>query len=543
MRATALLFAFVAFGPAMAQPTVVQQGKPFSKSMKGASGDIFTVVDGIFSSHGRHLLFVEEGLTPKVVRLDALLQPNEELVLKDHVVDGVKWTGVMPLVEGNRMRVLLVSTTKKGSEYAIGEVSADGSIMLKGIRRIAGFDIPYANDPSHTMAARPLPDPILFTRGLGYAQNERIVRSTDGGHFLLNHFTHKGKGNKRVGLAFLDKDMTTSWESVTELPFEDIKSTIHQIAVDEEGTVRLLVYVFNCKGEESLGDKNCHELHLVTITESGKSVSAVLIDKDFVSSARMLPRAKGRVTVALRYGALTGQPGVVMSFDPADPKLKPTPVVAQRLASIRRTKLMAYGDPAADPRKPPARSAKVPDEIVDLFATPQGDLRVVETFLETNFPLQMGEAIAMRQLSGSVRVSQILANDSIGWQRIVDRALMTTAGQPYQGSVAIPMDKSMLLLHGHTPRGYEAILRAGAEAGGTKELKPAEPHVLKAVIVDDQGSVQREGTALMMDEALLPCPMGVVLDWGGTKALVKSFDRGTQYRFTVIDLGKLGEEK
>ena len=67
--------------------------------------------------------------------------------------------------------------------------------------------------------------------------------------------------------------------------------------------------------------------------------------------------------------------------------------------------------------------------------------------------------------------------------------------------------------------------------------------MLKAVIVDDQGSVQREGTALMMDEALLPCPMGVVLDWGGTKALVKSFDRGTQYRFTVIDLGKLGEEK
>jgi hypothetical protein len=526
-----------------AQAALVQQGKPFNKSLKGASGDIFTVVDGIFSSEKGHLLYVEEGLTPKMVRLDAQLQPNEELSLKDHLADGVKWTGVMPIIDGERLVVLLVSTTKKGSEFAIGEVSTGGTLALNSVRRIAGCDFPYSNDPSNTMPARPLPDPILFTRGLAYAQNERLIRSTDGGHFLLNHFTNKGKGNKRVALAWLDKEMTVRWESTVELPFEDAKSTIHQIAVDEEGIVRLLVYVFNCKGEESLGDKNCHELHLATITESGKAVSSVLIDKDFVSSARILPRPKGRVTVALRYGSLTGQPGMVMSFDPADPKLKPTPIVAQRLASIRRAKLMAYGDPAADPRKPPARSAKVPDEIVDLFATTQGDLRVVETFLETQFPLPMGDAIAMRQIGGSVRVSQVLPNDSIGWQKVIDRAHMTTAGQPYQGSVAVPMEKSLLLLHGHTPRGYEAILRAGMEAGATKELKPAEPHVLKAVLINEKGEALREGTALLMDEEFVPCPMGVVLDWGGTKALVKSYDRGTQYRFSVIDLGKLGEEK
>ncbi len=543
MRRSAILPALLAITNALAQPTLVQHGKPFSKSLKGASGDILTVVDGLFAADGRHVLYVEEGLTPKAVRLDAQLQPGEELVLKDVAIDGVKWTGVMPLVDRQRMRVLLVSATKKGSEFAIGDVAADGALQLKAVRRIAGFELPYANDPSNTMASRPLPDPILFTRGLAYAQNERIVRAPDGSHALLNHFTHKGKGNKRLGLAWLDKELTALWESTVELPFEDAKSTIHQVAVDDEGVVRLLLYVFNCKSEESLGDKNCHELHLVTIAERGKSVSTVLIDKDFVSSARILPRPKGKVAVALRYGALTGQPGLVMTFDPADPKLKPTPLTAQRLPSIRKARLMAFGDPAADPRKPPARTAKVPDEVVMLYSTPEGELRVVETFLENQFPLPMGEAIAMRQLSGSVRVSQVLPNDSLGWQKVVDRALMTTAGQAYQGSVAVPMEKSMLLLHGHTPRGYEGILRSGNEAAGTKELRPAEPQVLKAAFIGDKGELLREGTALLMDDGFVPCPMGMVLDWGGTKALVKSHDRGTQYRFSVIDLGRLGEEK
>lgn len=525
-----------------AQPTLVQHGKPFSKSLKGASGDILTVVDGLFRGDGRHVLYVEEGLTPKVVRLDAQLQPNEELVLKDHLADGVKWTAVMPLVEGKRMRVLLVSATKKGSDFAVADVATDGALAISAIKRITGFQMPYANDPSNTMAARPLPDPILFTRGLAYAQNERIVRPPSASHLLLNHCTHNGKENKRVGLAWLDKDMTTLWEATAELPFEDSKSTIHQITVDDEGTVRLLVYVFNCKSEEQLGDKNCHELHLATITERGKAVSTVLIDKDFVSSARILPRPKGKVAVALRYGSLTGQPGLVMTFDPADPKLKPTPVVSQRLPSIRKAKLLAYGDPAADPRKPPSRTAKVADDIVDLLPAADGGLRVVETFLEQQFPLQMGDAIAMRHLGGSVRVSQVLPNDSIGWQRVVDRALMTTAGQAYEGSVAVPMDKGLLLLHGHTPRGYEGILRAGSEAAGTKELRPAEPQVLKAAFLNDQGEVQRQGTALMMEDGYVPCPMGIVLDWGGTQALVKSYDRGTGYRFSAIDLGKLGDE-
>ena len=519
---------------------MVQQGKPFSKVLKGSSGDLFTVVDGLFAADGRHVLYAEEGLTPKVVRLDALLQPTEELVLKDMLIDGLKWTGVAPVVVNNELHCLLVSNGKKSAEYGIGTVNTSGALSITGFRKLASFELPYVNDPAHTLAERPLPDPILFTHGLAYAQQERIVRSTDG-FYLLNHFTHNGKGNKRFFFAYLDKDFDVLWNGSVELPYEDAKSSIHQIVLAPDGVIRLLTYVFQCKSEEQLGDKNCHELHLTTITESGKTVSDILLDKDFVSSARMLERDKGRITLALRYGSLTGQPGMVVTFDPADPKLKPVPLIPQRLPSIHKAKLMAYGDPTADPRKAVSRTAKVPDEIVDLLPASDGGTTVVETFLENAFPLQMAEAIAMRHLSGPVRVTHVLPNDSLGWQKVIDRALMTTAGQGYEGSEVMTGAGGLLLLHGHTPKGYEAILRAGTEATGEKGSMPAEPHVLKAVIVDKEGQVTSEGTALMMEEAFVPCPMGVLLEPGGTKALVKSYDRGTQYRFSVIDLAKLGQ--
>lgn len=525
---------------ASAQPTVVQQGKPFERSLKGASGDIVTVVDGLFNADGRHLLYIEEGLTPKLVRLDAMLQPTEEVILKDQLIDGLKWTGVMPLVSDGKMQVLLVSATKKGSEFGIAEAGTNGGLAINGFRRLAAFDIPYVNDPANTMAARPLPDPILFSLGLAYVQKERLIESPDGKHHLLNHSTHHAKGMKRLALAWLDKDLTRSWESTIELPYEDAKSRIHQTLVSNDGTVRLLTYVFPCTGDGQMADKNCHELHLTTIAENGKAVSDVLIEKDFISSARMLDRADGKVAVALRYGSLTGQPGLVMTFDPGDPKLKPTPVASQRLPSIRKAKLPAYGDPTADPRKPLARTAKVPDEIVALLPAPDGGMRVAETFLEYQFPLQMSDAIAMRHLSGSLRVSQVLPNDSIGWQKEIDRALMTTAGQAYDGSVVLEMKDGLLLLHNHTPRGYDAILKTGAAAN--EKSPPEEPQVLKAVFLGDDGTVKREGTALMMVDAFIPCPMGTVIEWGGTRALVKSYDRGNQYRFTVIDLAKLGAE-
>ena len=172
------LFLLVLF--ASAQATVVTQGKSFSKVLKGSTGDLFTVVCGSFAKDGRHLLYVEEGLTPKVVRLDAQLVPSEELALKDLVIDGVKWTGVTGIVENGALRCLLVSNGKKSAEYGIGTVNANGPLAITGLRKLAAFDLNYVNDPAFTMVSRPLPDPILFTRGLAYVQKERLIASPDG---------------------------------------------------------------------------------------------------------------------------------------------------------------------------------------------------------------------------------------------------------------------------------------------------------------------------------------------------------------------------
>src|SRR5690606_26313039 len=188
MHRAFLIAALLAHFTIAAQPTVVQQGKPFERLLKGSSGDILTVVDGLFAEDGRHLLYMEEGLTPKAVRLDALLQPTEELVLKDVMLDGLKWTGVRTVIRDGRLHVLLVSAGKKGCEFGTAEVGP--GLALQGLHRLAAFEIPYANEPVNTMAMRPLPDPILFTRGLAYAQTERLVSSPDGQHHLLNHYTH-----------------------------------------------------------------------------------------------------------------------------------------------------------------------------------------------------------------------------------------------------------------------------------------------------------------------------------------------------------------
>jgi hypothetical protein len=541
IRASLPLFCCLLTTTTIAQATLLQRGDPFTKALKGSTGDLLTVVDGIFAADGHHILFVEEALTPKVLRLDDKLLPAEELVLKDVLVDGGKWTAVRPFVSGGTMRCLFVNTMKKESTFGVGKINTDGALSVEGIRTLATFDLPYTNDPAHTMVVRPMPDPILFTRGLAFAQQERLIASPDGGHYLLNHFSHKGKVNKRISFACLDRDLNTVWEGSVELPIADAKSTIHQITLGNDGTIHVLSYLFQCKSEEQMGDKNCHELHLSIISGKGKEVRHMLLEKGFVSSARLIERGDGRLAVALRYGALTGTPGLLMSFDPADPKLKPTPIAMQRLPSIRKTRLMAFGDPAADPRKPPSRTAKVPNDIVALYETADGGLRVVETFLDPLFQLPYGDAIAIRTLSGHLRMSHVGGNDSITWQREVPRVLMTTAGLAYQGSVVVRGDAGTWLFHGHTPRGYEAILRAGAEAGSSRTGVMEEPQVLHAVLVNDQGEVLREGTVLLMDEGFVPCPMGILLEPGGTRALVKLYDRGATYRFALVDLGKLGE--
>ncbi|MBK6756090.1 MAG: hypothetical protein IPG69_21490 [Flavobacteriales bacterium] len=51
------------------------------------------MVDGVLPTDGR-LALCGGGPAHKVVRLDAQLQPTEEVVLKDVLMDGVKWNGV-----------------------------------------------------------------------------------------------------------------------------------------------------------------------------------------------------------------------------------------------------------------------------------------------------------------------------------------------------------------------------------------------------------------------------------------------------------------
>lgn len=535
---TLLLFCAFAL---QAQPTVLQMGDPFERSLKGSTGDLLTVVDGLFAKDGRHVLFVEEGLTPKLMRLDAKLLPAEELVLKDVMDDAQKWTAVRPIVKDGTMRCLMVSSTKKGSSFGLVDVRTEGGLALGPVRRLAAFDLPHVNDPSHTMVLRPLPDPILFTRGLAFAQHERLITSPDGRMHLLSLHSHGAKGNKRFAFACLDDGHEVLWEGAVELSYADASSSIHQIQLGNDGTIRLLTYLFPCKAEQ-LGDKNCHELHLTTIADKGKSVKDQLIEKGFVSSARMLERDKGRLAIALRYGALTGIPGVVLSFDPADAKIKPTALASQRLPSIRKTRLPAFGDPTADPRKPLPRTAKVPNEVVALMPAPDGGMIVVETYLDHAFQLPMGEAIAIRQLSGNVRMSHIQTNDSVGWQHDLQRTLMTSAGLTYQGSNVVRTNDSYLLFHNHTPRGYEAILQAGSQAGADKSLAPAEPQVLRAASIHSNGELIRQGTALIGEKDFVPCPSGILLEPGGDRALTKLYDRGTGYRFALLDMGRLGEE-
>lgn len=542
LRSCILAAAFLAIVPAHSQSPVT--GKPFTRSIKGAAGDLITVVDGVFLKDGRPMLYIEEGLTHKVARLDAQLVPSEEVVLKDVMLDGLKWNGVAPIVQGGTMHCLLVSNGKKGAEYGIGTINAEGALSIIGFRRITSFEPPYSTDPTHTLARRPQPDPILFSMGLAYAQDERIIRSSDG-HYLLNHYTHNGKGNKRLYFACLGSDLGVQWSGSAELPYLDVNSAIHQISLADDGTIHLLTYVFPCKGEEKVSDKLCHEIHFTTISEQGKTVKDILLEKDFVASARFCEREGGRVALALRYGSLTGQPGVVATFDPADPKLKPTPLLDQRLPSIRKSKLMAYGNMEPGDKKPVSRTAKLPDEIVDILPAWDGGLLVVETYLDNAYQLPMGEMIAIRRLSGPVRVSYVAANDSIKWQKELDRAFMTTAGQAYE-TVSIAMDGSgVTLAYDHTPRGMAGILASGNvppddEKKGKME-GPAEPGVMKIARLDRGGAVVAEGTALSNEGGMLPCPMSLLLDGTGQRALVKSHDRGTTYTFSAIDLTKVGQ--
>ncbi|MBL7951640.1 MAG: hypothetical protein JNM62_07960 [Flavobacteriales bacterium] len=550
LRYILLLLAFGITAIAHGQTAKLQVGQPFQRVAKDASGDVYAVMGGIMVGDKEGLFYVEDNMVQKVVRVDGQMKLAEELVLKNIAFDAAVWNGVAPIVVDGTLHCLLASNTKKTTDFAIAQVDARGAPALGVIKRVASSEILFNNDPTTSLPYRPVPDPILFSKGLKYAHAERIIASPDGQHFLLNTYTNDQKGNKRIWCSYLDKEFTELWSATATLPYGDDKSRIHQISLANDGTIHLLAYLFPCETEAQQSDKLCHETHLTTLTERGKTVKDILVDKDFVSSARLCERDGGKVSMAIRYGSLTGQPGWVLTFDPMDAKLKTTPLVDQRITSIKKTKLMAYGSIEPGAKKGvPSKTAKVPNEIVQLIAAWDG-LVLVETFLETAFEVPMGEAIAMRRLGGDVRTSFIAANDSIKWQHIAERAFMTTAGQSYDGVDVHLNANGLTLLYDHTPKGLDAILRSGQapvtegeEKKGKKEkiAAPAESGVLKAITLDPRGTVVAEGTALIHPDGFMPCPEGSVEGASGKVYLVKTFDRKNSYSFALIDASIVGK--
>lgn len=534
----------------LGQSTEPPTGKPFSRPVKDTHADLYAVMNGQFTGNNEAILHVEDNTVQKIVRVDGQLNPAAELVLKDLPFDAALWNGVASFVADGTLYCLLASNTKKATDLAIAQVESDGAPRLGVIKRAASSGILFKSDPTNTLPYRPQPDPILLSKGLQYAQQERIIAAPDGQHYLLNNHTFDEKGNKRFWFAYLDKEFTQLWTGTATLPYADATSRIHQISLANDGTIHLLAYVFACPSEEQQSDKLCHELRLTTIRDQGKTVTDLLVDKDFVSSARLCERDGGKLSMAIRYGALTGQPGWVITFDPAEKKLKPTPLVNQRIPSIRKAKLMGYGSIEAGAKKGTAsRTAKIPNEVVALHPAWDG-LVVVETFLETALEVPVGEAIAIRRLGGDVRTSYVGANDSIQWQHTAERAFMTTAGQSYDGVGVHLGANGLTLLYDHTPKGLEAILRSGSapvsegeEKKGKKDkpAAPAEAGVLKVITLDPRGGVVAQGSALRHPDGLMPCPFGSVADPSGKHFLVKSFDRNNSYTFSLIDSSTVGQ--
>lgn len=519
------------------QEPAMRAGTAYAKAVKGLEGDVQLVANGITDLNGRPVFFVMEGNGYKAVRLGPELTPTEELPLNQQTFEGAKWDAVTSLVVDDQLQVLFVSNTKKSAEYGIGELGTDGPLAIRGFKRIIAFDRPNVFDPGNTTCRKTLPDLILFDSGAAYDQGERLVASPDGQHFLLNQYTALGKGNKRFWFACLDKTFKPLWSGSVELPFDDVNSDIHQIALDDRGRILLLTYLF-CGDPDRQGDKLCHETHLTVIGGQGARVKDLLLDKDFVSSARILPKADGKVLVAMRYGALTGIPGTVLSIDTAMAKLKPTPLVDQRVPTIRKIKLGTFGMPDdGSGRKPGGgRAQKVPDEVIELMPAWKGGTLLLEGFRDQDLEVQMGEATVMRTLHGAVRATYLDAKDSIRWQHVVDRAFMTTAGEAYGSAAFKLLEDGLLLAYNNTPGGIAAIGASYAEMGGRKKDRPpVEKSELKLALIPAAGGAPVERTCGSPEGDFTLCPMTMVRSRSGDRLWIKAFDRGTQHRFHELD--------
>ena len=409
---------------------------------------------------------------------------------------------------------------------------------------MATFEGTNTYDPEVTTSRKSLPDFIIYDNGMAYDQQERIVRSPDGAHFLLNYYTRDTKGNKKLWYNCLDKNFKSEWAGVKDLPFPDLRSKVHQIALDNSGRILLLTYVFTCASEERMSDKQCHEMHLTAISAQGAKMKDMLIDKNFVSSARFCAMNDGKIMLGVRYGALTGEPGVLLQIDTAITKLKPTPLVDQRVATIRKVKLTTFGAPATDPKKKTTATratAKVPDEVVDVLPAWDGGALLIEEFHDPEMQVSIGDGVAMRHLNGALRATYVDAHDSIRWQQTVDRSFMTTAGEPYESIGYALNDEGLLLFFNNTPGGLAAIIApAEPEDDSKKKDKKdkapmAEPSALHAAMISRDGKVIAEKSIALPPTGFTECPMSLVTNADHSAAWISAFDRDKSHTYIEVD--------
>ncbi len=521
----------------------LKPGTAYTKSVKGLAGDVQLVANGTTDLNGMPVIFMMEGNGYKAVRLGADLKPTEELGLNQQTFDGAKWDATSSIVVDDKLHILFVSNTKKSADYAIGRLNTEGALAIQDFHRVAAFEHPNVFDPGNTTCRKTLPDLILFDSGASYDQSDRIIPSPDGKHYLVNHYTTAEKGQKKFWFACLDQSFQKEWGGSMELPFEDLNSDIHEIILDNNGRIILLTYLF-CGEPARQGDKLCHETHLTVLKDQGTRMKDLLLDKDFVSSARVMPKDDGRILVAMRYGALTGIPGAIVSIDTAMAKLKTTPVVDQRVPAIRKTKLTTFGmpDDGSGKKATGSRAAKVPNEIVELLPAWNGTL-LLECFRDQDLQVQLGEATAIRTLHGAVRATWLDATDSIRWQQTVDRAFMTTAGEPYGCAAFKVLPEGLLLAYNTTPGGLEAINNSYAEASGKKKEKPpVEKSQLKLAMIPSKGGAPKEKSVGAPEGDFTICPMTMVRSRAGDKIWMKGYDRGSQHQFFELDPRVLDRE-
>lgn len=516
-----------------AQEATLRMGNAYAKAVKGLQGDLQLVTNGTTDAEARPVLMVMEGGGYKAVRLGNDLKPSEELALSQ-TIDGAKWEAITAVRDEAGLQILFVSNGKKNADYGVGSVSTSGSLAITGFHKVASFPQENKFDAQTTTCKKTLPDLILFDNGAAYDQSDRLVRSPDGQHYLLNHYTAKEKGPKRFWYAYLDKSFNVLWQGEARLPYEDVQSDIHQIALGNDGTIHLLTYVFGCGDPERASDKLCHETHITILRDQGARMKDLLLDKDFVASVRLMPKNNGQLLIAMRYGSLTGQPGWAITLDTAITKLKPTPLVDQRVPAVRKTKLAPFGMPPQEKKPGSSRQVKVPDEVIEWLPAWNGGTLLLEGFRDPAMEIPVGDAVALRTLHGAVRATFFDAKDSLRWERTVERAFMTTAGEAY-GSIGFKMEKDgLLLLYNQTPGGLAAMNGIYGEADVKKKSKDAptiEPSVLRAAWIAPDGRPEVMKELARPEDGFTFCPMTAVFATQGDHFWLKAFDRGTQHRF------------